>query len=736
MSVTRRSFLKGAAGAFGAAALGSAALATGCSSPAPQSAESGSNPDAQAPTQAAAAEETYTASAKGCHGDVTVSMTLKDGAIAELTATGPLETPNVGGIALALIPDAIVKANGLTVDAASGATMTSTAIIKAAAFCLTQAGVPVSIAPEAQSYKAGTYSAEYKGHMGPVPVEVTFSDSAITKIDLGENTETPSLVGGAYDNIATQVIDQQTLAVDAVTSATYSSRAILQGIEDCVVQAGGDPAKLKHPVLDNPSPAADEELSADVVVVGGGTSGSIALYRLATAGLKAVCLESTPVVGGMGEIAGFMTMRWYGSDAQKRELGLSDEDVAAIAAADVNDLVKAVGYEVDARMLNRIATECGPMVDMLEESGMELKVDSERGIKIPAKGTRWQALHEKAAQLGAQTLRNHRVDELLTEGGAVTGVVATRPDGSHLTVHAKAVILCSGGASANHEMMLQYFPDYVDTVQNCSISSVDGAALQAAWDAGAAKGMFGVHAHNHTLPLDAKYAGISTVEATNPLSSLGNTPLLWLDREGRRFANEERCYSPTPGGNAILFAKRAFNVLDQATVDTLEANGSPIRPWRGIKVDTPLEGLSKELEEGESNGYVFSADTIEELAKKTGWDPAVAQEEIARYNEAVRAQSDPDYQKAPENLLFEITQPPFYAVELRPRCLGSFGGLLITKNYGVFDENGKPIEGLYAAGDMATGWFGKVYPDVNGLTSFHNTTSGFVAANSVIEKLA
>ena len=100
------------------------------------------------------------------------------------------------------------------------------------------------------------------------------------------------------------------------------------------------------------------------------------------------------------------------------------------------------------------------------------------------------------------------------------------------------------------------------------------------------------------------------MEATNPLSSLGNTPLLWLDREGRRFANEERCYSPTPGGNAILFAKRAFNVLDQATVDTLEANGSPIRPWRGIKVDTPLEGLSKELEEGESNGYVFSADQL------------------------------------------------------------------------------------------------------------------------------
>ena len=732
MSVTRRSFLKGAAGAFGAAALGGAALATGCS---PAASTSTGSADSTA-TQAGAVPETYTAAVKGCHGDVTVSMTFEDGKIASLAATGPLETPNVGGLALTMLPDTIVAANSLSVDAISGATMTSTALLKAAAFCMTQAGIPVSVTPEPQSYKAGTYSAEYKGHMGPVPVSVTFSGDAITEVALGENSETPSLVSAAYKGISTQVTEQQTLAVDAITSATFSSRAILQGIEDCVLQAGGNPAGLKHPVLDNPAPAEDEQLEADVVVVGGGTSGSIAFYRLATAGLKAVCLESTPVVGGMGEIAGFATMRWYGSDLQKRELGITDEDVAAMIETDVNNLSKAVGYEVDARMIQRIATECGAMVDMLEDSGMEMTVASDQGIKIPKKGTRWQALHEKAAQLGGQTLRNHRVDEIIVENGAVAGVVATRPDSSRVTVRAKAVIICAGGASANHEMMLEYFPDFPDTMQNCSISSVDGAALQAAWNAGAAKGMFGVHAHNHTLPLDAKYAGISTVEATNPLSSLGNTPLLWLNREGRRFANEERCYSATPGGNTMLLAKRAFNVLDQATVDQLEEAGSPIRPWRGIAVDTPLEGLSKELAEGEEKGYVFSADSIEELAEKAGWNAEVAKEEIARYNDAVASKSDPDYYKAAENLLFSVEQPPFYAVELRPRCLGSFGGLLISKDYGVFDDAGVPITGLYAAGDMAAGWFGKVYPDVNALTSFHNTTSGFAAANSAIEQLS
>ena len=43
-------------------------------------------------------------------------------------------------------------------------------------------------------------------------------------------------------------------------------------------RAGGDPQALRRPVLSNPQPAADETMDADVVIVGGGTSGSIALY--------------------------------------------------------------------------------------------------------------------------------------------------------------------------------------------------------------------------------------------------------------------------------------------------------------------------------------------------------------------------------------------------------------------------------------------------------------------------
>lgn len=724
-----------AGAALGAAAIGTAAAAAQALADAP-AAEPGAQDGAGQP-DAQDAADTYRASYRGCQGFVDVEAVIRDGQVQSLSASGPFETEGIGTYALQLLPDQIVAANSVDVDAVAGATMTSTAILKAAAMAMVEAGMDVHAAPAAQAYTPGTYTAAYKGHMGPVTVSVTFSDSAITAVELGDNTETPSLVNAAMEHIAPAVVDGQTLAVDAVATATYSARAILQGIADCVSQAGGDPAALRRPVIDNPVKAADETMDADVVVVGGGTSGSIALYRLAQAGLKAVCLESGAAKGGMGEIAGFSRMRWYGSSLQKSELGLDDAWVGQHVEEDVEAMYLASGQMADKRMLRAVAAGCGPMVDMLQESGMELACDSETGVKIPSKGQRWQGLFDAAAELGCQTLLGHHVEQVLTgEDGSVAGVVARRDDGSLLTVSAPAVILASGGAAANRQIMADYYPNYTQYVENCSISTVDGAALEAAWEAGAAKADFGVHAHNHTLPLTAKLAGISTVEATDPVATLGNTPLLWLDRSGRRFCNEAECYSPTPGGNIVYFGRRVFDIVDQATVDAFTEAGSTVRPWRGIQVETPMPDLPAQLEAGEATGYVYKADTLEELSEKLGWDAQVVADEVARYNAMVAAGADTDYAKPAEALVYTVETGPFYAVEIHPRSLGSFGGLKVDKDYGVCGEDGKPIPGLFACGDMACGWFGVKYPDINGLTSFHNTTSGYVAAGSAIDYLA
>ena len=97
-----------------------------------------------------------------------------------------------------------------------------------------------------QSYTAGTYTASADGNNGPVTVEVTFSESAIETVTVVEHNETAGICDAAIETIPRKIVEEQTLAIDAVTGATNSSNAILNAVADCVVQANGDVDSLKE----------------------------------------------------------------------------------------------------------------------------------------------------------------------------------------------------------------------------------------------------------------------------------------------------------------------------------------------------------------------------------------------------------------------------------------------------------------------------------------------------------
>ncbi len=716
--ISRRDFLKGTAAS--AASIAAMSLLGGGSV-------------AEAAAEASVGPSTFTATAKGFHGDVTVSMTVESGVIQSVEAIGPHETREMGTKALELLPGKIVEANGVNVDAVSGATYTSKAILNAAASCMEEAGLPV-VRPEygEVSFKDGVYTGSSKGHNGPVTVKCEFSGNKVVSVEVTEASDTPSLLDAAKNSICADIVEYQSLGVDCVSTATFSSRAILDAVADCAMQAGCDLKAFKHVPIPAPTPV-DETLDCDVCVIGGGTAGSVALYRLASRGLKVICLESAGAVGGAGEIAGFRSMNWAAAQCQRE--AYPDYDYDAFKASQLENLIDINSYYNDPRLIKHYVEDCGPMTDMLQEAGMELSPASETTITIKGQGLRWGILHTSAAALGATTLINTRATGLITnEDGSIAGVKAVKKDGGTLTVNCKAAILATGGASASEEIMMKYFPNYPTYAENCGISTTDGEGLTMAWEIGAEKGDFGVHAHNHTMPLLAKYVGVDTVQAKDSRSCLANVPLLWLNRMGRRFNNEATCYKPTPGGNSVIGGKQCYQILDQATVDYMMENGTPVKPWRGTK-DQPMPDLMAMMQIGIGVGYVKKGDTLEELAKACGMDPDVVAEEVARYNTMVENGVDTDYGKTADALVFTIKEGPFYAVEIRPRVLGSFGGLVMGRDYEVLKEDGYPIPGLYAAGDMAAGWFGRLYPNMGGLTSGHNPTSGYSAANSVIEYL-
>ena len=84
--------------------------------------------------------ETLTGEAEGYKGPVTDEVTVEDGKIVDLKLTGEKETPEIGGIAMDVLQQAIIDAGTIEgVDGVTGATLTSGRIMKAVAECLTQA---------------------------------------------------------------------------------------------------------------------------------------------------------------------------------------------------------------------------------------------------------------------------------------------------------------------------------------------------------------------------------------------------------------------------------------------------------------------------------------------------------------------------------------------------------------------------------------------------------------------
>ncbi len=97
------------------------------------------------------------------------------------------------------------------------------------------------------------------------------------------------------------MVRTQSVAVDGVSGATVTSEAIRTAVKAAIAKAGADISRYEVKVAK--AVGADEVISADVVVVGAGASGTAAALAAAEGGAKVVVLEKTPSVGGAGRIA-------------------------------------------------------------------------------------------------------------------------------------------------------------------------------------------------------------------------------------------------------------------------------------------------------------------------------------------------------------------------------------------------------------------------------------------------
>ena len=212
----------------------------------------------------------YTGEAAGFGGNVSVALTIEDGKITNVTATGADESSPALGNDLTLLAEQILEAQSAEIDGVAGATITSGAVRDAAAAALAQAG---GEATEQTQIADGVYTATRESfQLEHVTVNVTITDGKIADVEIAEITDHPTTITDTpCAQIPAAIVEHQSYNVDGVTGATFTSNSIKNAVRDCLDQAGGSEA-FSAPVV-KPEIVKGEDVETDILVVGGGAAG-------------------------------------------------------------------------------------------------------------------------------------------------------------------------------------------------------------------------------------------------------------------------------------------------------------------------------------------------------------------------------------------------------------------------------------------------------------------------------
>ena len=570
---------------------------------------------------------------------------------------------------------------------------------------------------EAGIYTPGTYTGTAAGKNGDVKVEVTFSANAIDSVKVVEHSETAGISDGAIENIPAAIVENQSLAVDTVSGATITSDAILKAVADAVAQAGGDVEALKNAA----APAGEKEareLSADVIVVGGGGAGMAAATRLAQLGKSVILVEKSGFLGGAISVSGGNQVV-MGSQLQI-DNGVADDSVESMVA----DFEANGANKNNKEILTLFAENVGATTDWLvascgitfEEGLHQLgEYSHNRELAYTGGGAGFaEAMRKAVEEAGVQVLLNAKAESLIADNGTVTGVKAASSDADY-TLTAGNVVLATGGYGANKDMLT----DEMKSALYYGPASSTGEGIQMAQAVGA---------QTANMEYGKRYPnGIEVSEGMAKSTIAGNIvgwtmSAILVNKDGNRVVNEK-------ASNRTILEKQEggelYLLLDAETFEAWKAKLAPA----GIS-DADIE---KYLEANGTTTPVFAhGETLEEAAAAAGINADNLKATVEKYNGFVAKGSDDDFGRAATYLTKAIGEGPYYIVEQKPRFATTMGGLVINTSMQVLNEAGEPISGLYAAGENCGQVMGDDSP--SGANNAWALTSGKLAADAIAAK--
>ncbi len=503
----------------------------------------------------------------------------------------------------------------------------------------------------------GHYSETVQGYGGDMTVEITIEGGRLTEITAEKNRETVPVFTRAMPLIQERMLDAQSPAIHAVSGATFTTTAVKQAVKAAMEAAGAKDVPTE--LYETMEMREGDPVSTQVLVIGGGPSGLAAAIEAKAAGVEQVLLiEKLDILSGNGkfdmnffDMLNSRAMAANGVEVSKEEFltdleGVVDSEERKQAWVDG-------AWELDA---------------WLRSFGVELNYNygGDKGTSHMAEEDAYagdviqNGLEAHAKELGVEIRTGTRAVDLLMEDGTVTG--ASVIAGKYMyDITADAVIVATGGFSANPQMLAQYAPGS-ETIETSNQMGATGDFVD----------IF----QKHDIQLDHmdQLSVFRMILVKNRELTGAGDGFIWVNEKGERFVDESSYGLEL--AQTMKEQEKVFFVYDQRMKDS----------FYRLKKHNDLE-------------YHVSAESVEELAQTIGVDADALQASIDTYNAGVRGEKDDPIRKEPSEFTID-DGGTLYAAQVESAIHMTKGGVVANEKAQVLNNAGDVVPGLYASGEV------------------------------------
>lgn len=519
------------------------------------------------------------------------------------------------------------------------------------------------------------------GKHGDVTVAVTFDSGKIKDIKIVKQQENPVLAAKVFTDLKQHVIDTNSVQLDAISGATFSSKGFLDAVADAAKKAGVTLSKADKKAIKKAVKALPKESSYDVVVIGAGGAGFSAAIEAKNAGANVVLLEKMPAVGGNSLISGAemnAAKNWVqpklGINDDSPELHAEDTYKGGDMKGDMNVIKVMTHNALDAAKWCRDYLGVRFEDDNLFFFGGH----SRKRALIPVGHTGTEFITKfqaKADELGIPIITNMKAEELIKDkSGRVVGVKATM-NGASYTFNAKGgVVLATGGFGANPEMVKKYNPKIDERFKTTDAPGTTGEALYMAERAGAQLVNMG---YIQTYPICDPISGVIELIADARFDGA-----IMLNQEGKRFVEE----------------LQRRDVLSEAILK--QTGGYCWVLWNDKigSISNTVKEHPTEYEAFTKQGIMATCDDLKCVADFTKIPFDSLKGTINRVSSMTGKGNDKDFNH--RSGLVDMTQGKYYVIKAVPSVHHTMGGVRINEKAQALTAEGKAIPGLWAAGEV------------------------------------